>query len=60
MRIIFGVFLILLGVLLASIKFDDLGFTNNMLINFIGFVSIIFGVNKLINKTTDLYKKSKD
>lgn len=58
MRLIFGGFLILLGVLLASIKFDDLGFTTNMLINFIGLVSFIFGVNKFIKKDTDLNKKS--
>lgn len=52
------VFSILMGVLLAYIKFDDLGFTTNMLINIIGFVSFIFGVLKLNKNDTDLSKNS--
>lgn len=54
MKIIFGVFLILFGAILVSIKFDDLGFTTNIFINFLGFVSMLFGVNKVIKKRNRL------
>ncbi len=51
MKTMFALFLMLIGVLLASINFDDLGFTENMLINFVGFTIFIFSVNTMIKKS---------
>lgn len=50
MKTLFALFLILIGVLLASINFDDLGVTANMLINFVGFTIILLSVSRLIKK----------